>query len=444
MHTASTPSWEVHGALRVSDDKRYLAHKDGMPFNWVGDTAWRLASLNPEQIEHYFATRAEQGFTIVQVDASNMVTGNFEGERLFEGGIAPLDGGTPLDKVRLNEKYWKHFDHALDVATKHGFFVVLFSMWASHAANPELCVYSSPDEGNLTYGRLLADRYCGRPNIIWCACGEYDLACPGVDLTNPQPYLGYIAKLAEGIAERRGPDQLMTIHPYPSHSSSLHWHDEPWVDFNMVQTFGLEPAVSEGMRSDWNRKPVKPVLNAEPGYEYRHRYVQQKHRVDDWHVRMEAYTSLLMGGCGYTYGHVSIHHFGKIIDKGADWIGAMQAPGANQMRHVRDFIEDLPLFDRVPDQSILASPQGTIHGADSFVAAARDKDFKWAAVYSTRGHPFDLQLSQFSGDPRPSWIDPRTGRVDSAAGGEQADANRRFTPPGTPGRGNDWLLKLEW
>jgi len=53
--------------LRVSDSARALVAEDGTPFLWLGDTAWSLPRLSPEDVETYMARRALQGFTVLQV-----------------------------------------------------------------------------------------------------------------------------------------------------------------------------------------------------------------------------------------------------------------------------------------------------------------------------------------------------------------------------------------
>ena len=53
--------------LRVSSNHRFLVREDGKPFFWLGDTAWELFHrLNKTDTRHYLATRARQGFNVVQ------------------------------------------------------------------------------------------------------------------------------------------------------------------------------------------------------------------------------------------------------------------------------------------------------------------------------------------------------------------------------------------
>lgn len=57
-----------HGFLKVSDDRRFLAHADGTPFLWMGDTAWAgPMRARDEEWEAYLADRASKRFSLVQV-----------------------------------------------------------------------------------------------------------------------------------------------------------------------------------------------------------------------------------------------------------------------------------------------------------------------------------------------------------------------------------------
>ncbi|HUU15424.1 MAG TPA: DUF5060 domain-containing protein, partial [Terriglobia bacterium] len=55
------------GAIRVSDDHRYLVHADGTPFLWLSDTAWNGAlKSDAESWERYLEDRGGKGFTAIQ------------------------------------------------------------------------------------------------------------------------------------------------------------------------------------------------------------------------------------------------------------------------------------------------------------------------------------------------------------------------------------------
>ena len=59
--------------LRVGANGRYLVQEDGAPFFRLGDTAWHMFGMsvredttNQPSVRLYFATRARQGFSVIQ------------------------------------------------------------------------------------------------------------------------------------------------------------------------------------------------------------------------------------------------------------------------------------------------------------------------------------------------------------------------------------------
>ena len=102
------------------------------------------------------------------------------------------------------------------------------------------------------------------------------------------------------------------------------------------------------------------------------------------------------------------------------------------MKHVRALLQSKPILHRIPDNSLI-----TKGGA----VCTRDKNRKWAFVYTSEGRPFTVDINQLdSGKARAKWFDPRTG-LSRDIGAFQGEST--FTPPGKVARGNDWVLVLE-
>jgi hypothetical protein len=84
-------SWD----LRVSENNRFLTHATGVPFLWLGDTAWELFHrLDREDAERYLENRRQKGFTVIQAVAlaelDGLNTPNPYGERpLFDNDPPP-------------------------------------------------------------------------------------------------------------------------------------------------------------------------------------------------------------------------------------------------------------------------------------------------------------------------------------------------------------------
>lgn len=70
LHSSLAQPWRDHGPLRVSSNQRYLQHRDGTPFLWLGDTAWALfCKLNREDVRIDLDDRQGKGFTVIQAVA---------------------------------------------------------------------------------------------------------------------------------------------------------------------------------------------------------------------------------------------------------------------------------------------------------------------------------------------------------------------------------------
>ena len=134
----------------------------------------------------------------------------------------------------------------------------------------------------------------------------------------------------------------------------------------------------------------------------------------------------------------------KPTDKGSAygsrryWYNAINDSGATQMVHLKTLMLSKPYFERVPDQSLIAGPQGEKY---NYVAATRGKDY--AFIYTYTGKEFQVNMGKIGGRKvAASWYSPRDGST-RKIGSFRNKALRRFDPPGDPAEGNDWVLVLE-
>jgi hypothetical protein len=141
--------------LQLSRDGRFLVREDGAPFFWLGDTAWGLPLLGPEDVRRYLDDRAAKRFTVIQVDCDGYGNPNSAGERPFVQG----DPDTP------HERYWSYLDFILDEADRRGLVVALTVMWGA--------VHSKTDYSGGYLGFGGDARKAGRLGV-WIASGEYD------------------------------------------------------------------------------------------------------------------------------------------------------------------------------------------------------------------------------------------------------------------------------
>ncbi len=427
--------------LKVSENRRFLLTADGAPFFWLGDTAWELFHrLDREEATHYLETRARQGFNVIQAVALAELDGLAEPNPF---GELPLEGNDPR---RPNEAYFAHVDHVIAEAARLGLYVALLPTWGDKwnkrwGVGPEIF----DEENAAVFGEWLGRRYAGR-NIVWVVGGDRPVDTPA--------HRAILQAMAQGLRRGDGGRHLITFHPSGNRGSSEWFHNAPWLDFNMRQNGHAIEFTGRyaNTRADYDRHPVKPVLDGEPVYE--------DHPIDfkaptlghttATDVRRPLYWNLFGGAFGHTYGHHSVwqmHEPGRqpVNHPLMTWREALEQPGAWQMRHGRRLMESRPFLSRVPyDDLLVTGPVATaMPGAGRYrFVATRERDGAFAMVYAPATRPFTVRMHLVSGGTvRAWWFNPRDGTAERI-GEFPAAGERTFLPP-RPGDDLDWVLVLD-
>ncbi len=424
--------------LGVSADGRHLVQADGRPFFYLADTAWQLFHrLGPEESERYLEDRAAKGFTVVQAvvlaELGGLETPN------AESGHAIVDD----DPSRPDPAYFAHVDHVVSLAEGLGLTVGLLPTWGdkwhSRQNQPGPRVFDA--ENAEAYARFVGERFRDRA-VIFILGGD----------RNPETDEDYaiVRAMARGL-KATAPRNLITYHPRGPGRSSDFFHDEAWLDFNMIQSSHTGRGSDNGVQVAHDRalEPAKPTLDGEPRYEaiVVDFYMEGAHpalRFDAADVRMAAYRPLLAGAAGHTYGNNNVWQMwspGHPPVLGADtpWYEALDHPGAFQMGHLRRLFESRPWQSLEPAQDFVLSANPT--GA-AFIRAAVASDRSCAFVYSPEGAPFVVDQGRL-GAPELAywWFDPRYGRAYPIHLGT-GTSTQAFTPP-SRGPGRDWLLVID-
>lgn len=430
-----------HGRLKVSDNHRFLVHQDGTPFFWLGDTAWELFHrLNREEADFYLKHRAEQGFTVVQAVALAEIDGLNTPNAL---GEKPLNNNDP---AKPNEAYFKHVDYIVDKAAEYGIVIALLPTWGDKVfkdtwgKGPEIFNINNA----AAYGEWIGNRYKNRENIVWILGGD---RTPRKDPDD----LKIWRLMAEGVEKGAGGKDkaLMSFHPQPNSlemgGSSNWFHTDEWLDFNMLQDGHCRDEITyDKVSFVYNRKPAKPVVDAEPIYE--------DHPVcfnatdlgisNAFDVRKFAYLDLFAGAFGHTYG---CHDIWQMYSKGREpingphfpWQEALDLPGAKQMTFVKKLMLSRPLLDRIPDQSLVEENN---YGPADRIQATRGNGY--AFIYTAAGRPVTVNTGKISGNQfNAYWFDPRNGEA-KLIGKFDNKGRHQFKPP-TAGYGKDWVLVLD-
>ena len=433
--------------VRISENQRYLVDQDGKPFFWLGDTAWELFHrLNREEVDRYLENRARLGYTVVQAVALAELDG-LKAPNPY--GHTPLIDNNPT-KPNVQDgpqnDYWDHVDYIVQKANSLGIVVGFLPTWGDKwnkkwGAGPEIF---TPDNAE-AYGQWLGARY-RQAKLVWILGGDRP-----VENDNHREIL---RRMALGLHKGDGGTHLHTFHPTGGSGSAQYFHDAPWLDFNMRQNGHVAEFTGryDQTLADYERTPVKPVLDGEPIYEDHPNSFNAKdlgHSIST-DVRRPIYWDLFCGACGHTYGHHSVWQMwapdrDPINNPLMPWHEAIEQPGAAQMQFARWLLESRPYLNRIPDQAVIVTDRvaTAVPGAGRYrFLATRDTDGTYAMVYVPCARKFKVNMEAIRGEQvRAWWYNPRNGSAEEIGvfpnGGE-----REFLAP-DPSESLDWVLVLD-
>ncbi|TJZ59936.1 DUF4038 domain-containing protein [Sphingobacterium olei] len=447
-------------SLKVATSSHYLQKEDGKPFVWIGDTAWELFhKLDSTGVDEYLTTRMEQGFTVIYAVVLAEHNGLSSPNAYGELPLRHLDPATP------NLRYFEHIDYVVNKAQSLGLYLAVLPTWGSYVPNKRDGdrSYIFTPQNAYDYGSFLGSRYRNKP-IVWVLGGDRN-----VDNTEANRVWD---SMATGIQMGNGNTQLMSYHPAGESTSAYWFHKSPWLAFNMYQTGHARKAMPGYQYAEAHRllDPPKPFLDGEPAYEdipiKFWEYIAQKPLKEldsgvidrsgiirdstyfrggffsDRDVRNQAYWGLLSGAMGFSYGNNAVWQFvevGKnsVLPSLHTWREALRRPGAEQIKHLRLFMEKWDFSTFVPDQSII---YGINRPGTSHIRAATNTDRSVVFVYTPVNQVIVLNSPAHAQEVyKVSWFDPRNGRTyvqEDVALMEQVE----FTPPEET---DDCLLILE-
>jgi hypothetical protein len=247
-----------------------------------------------------------------------------------------------------------------------------------------------------SYGEFLGKRFKAYANIIWVLGGDVQADAGG-------NFLDHYRAMAEGIiagitgetvhwheASPLWDQALMTYHPdgSPLINSSRWFHEDPWMDFNMIETHKSRDKVYQAVQRDYVLDdPVKPTVMAEPDYEG----ANPNMVTAGVHIRRQALQSYFAGAAGFTYG-------GKIDQEGNgplwspynNWKGMLDMEGARSMTNIKSFCLDHSWPDWTPAHDVVQFNLG--EGELQKVAVYTQPD-STCLIYFPDNSPADLDLA---------------------------------------------------
>jgi hypothetical protein len=433
--------------LKVSENRRFIVQQDGKPFFYLGDTAWELFHrLNREEADRYLENRAQLGYTVIQAVALAELDGHTAPNAYGHLPLLDLDPARPATKEGASNDYWDHVDYIVGKANALGLTIGFLPTWGRYWHDkikndkPIFTVANAE-----TYGEFVGKRYREK-NIIWILGGDRSI--------DNDDQKSVIRAMAQGIRKGDGGQHLITFHPPGANGSSTWFHNDEWLSFNMRQNGHVAEFTGryEKTRTDYDRTPVKPVLDGEPVYEdhplnFRAREFGHSTSAD---VRRPLYWNLFGGAFGHTYGHHSVWQMwapgrNPINNPLMPWFEAINQPGAAQMQHGRRLMESRPFLTRIPDDSIIVTDRvpTSIPGAGRYrFVATRDEAGTYAMVYAPIGRKFKVHMNKVAGSKvKAWWFNPRNGEA-RAIGEFPNQGEREFLSP-DGGEDIDWVLVLD-
>ncbi len=405
------------GPIRVSADGRHFEDAGGRPFFWLGDTAWPLfAQYTRQEAETYLQNRAEKGFTVIQgVLAWGGGTG-FESKAPgpnYAGHAPWLDGPS-----RPNPAYFEHVDYLVRFAGEHGLILGLLPTWGYYVSD----IKAFDVETARAYGRWLGARYKDQPNVVWVNGGD----------RIPTSSEAVYRALAQGLREGDGRAHLITYHPCGWRSSAQFFHQEEWLDFNMIETWTEWPKVYPAVLADSLLSPRKPVVLGEGAYENGPEYPLL--------VRRQAWWAFTAGGY-FTYGQDQMWRMSP------NWTSTFDTPGAGHMTLFRAIATSRPWWRMAPDQGLFASG---VSCERTLNTALRAVDGSCALVYLSSQCHVLIHLDKIATrEVKATLVNPATGEEQDAGTHATGNLTGSIFPQGqsrwfsTPGHWEDAVLILD-
>jgi hypothetical protein len=425
--SASASAARASFASGVSDDGRSFVDQHGKPWFGLGDSAWSLfGELDRGEVLVYLDDRAARGFNLVLVSVlenhySSDPPNNAEGNPPFVGDIF---------RSEPNEAYWQWVDYVVEAAQARGITLLLCPAYlGSGGAEDGLAaeVAAASEDQMAAYGRFLADRYGGFPNIMWL-------------LGHDQQPSAEIRAKQEAMAAQLPADDLLGVGGESAQVLGIpQWSPTTLdLDFETVYSYRERPAADVAM--GWQEEPARPVMWLEGRYE------QEGHDAERAGpgaqlLRLQQYGAFGGGATATLFGNNPIWNFEAVplYDYEGTWQQNLDSLGSRDAALFGSLVRSLDWSRMVPDLEGRLLVTGA--GEERDQAAVRLSDTT-GFVYLPSPRPTELDLSAIGGrgDVRVRRVDPRSGANTDLG---THTGTFRLPDPGSNAAGDDdWVYLL--
>lgn len=241
--------------------------------------------------------------------------------------------------VRVNPKFFQRMDKYVDAVNDAGLLAVPVVLWAIRGDdNPG---YVLPESEKTILAEYMIARY-GAHQVLWFLGGDGN-------------YSGDKAETWRRIGRtvfHEDQQRLATMHVRGKSWVGDEFRNEPWLHFISYQSgHGDDEKTFRWLNQgppakEWDKKPMRPVINTEPNYEAHNGYTYKRVH-NDHSVRRAAYWSLLVSPpAGVSYGGQGIWGWHTKVQAPADhirtglgspWDVAKDLPGSFSMKYLHSF-----------------------------------------------------------------------------------------------------------
>lgn len=403
--------FEQHGPVQVSRDHFHFQHADGSPFFWLADVAWsapRLAIMR--DWINYTQTRGGQQFSAVEwavapgTDSRN--------RSAFSG----------MDKIAIDPEFFQQLDQKVEYMNRAGLLSVIAPIWGDSAKN-------LPDDQVALLIRYLVARW-----------GAYDVAWLLPVDENDSVHWQRIGTESFG----RTAHAPVIVFPGSFATSFSGFRNESWIDafgFGLGQNMdddSLRALVAGPLVREWNKPPLRPIINVLPPLE-NGIIPQNQQRITADDVRAMAWWSaLLVPPAGTSYGAQDVVDWNTTRqDKQPTWQSSLFLPGAKQMTHLVDLFQSTDFPTLRPASATIAVQPGNV-SPTHYIAGAESENKDLNLTYVPKDRTLELYLEALSPSPTIQWLNPRTGQTSAAV----AVVGSRTCQLPTPDAG-DWVLVMK-
>ena len=391
---------------------RYFTDKSGKPFFWHGDTCWKLFwEYTTDEAREYLENRAKIGFNVIQVHLlpHRFYQANRNGDRPFE-----KDG----DITVLNEAYFKHVDHILEMGAGLGLAFVVSPMWLSGWEQVWHEFYNESTAPK--FAKAVCERLKKHKNIVaWIQGGD-----------NDAPELRSAVNLAAEVFKKLTPNVLQTYHAWTKGGWQF-FPDAEWLDFCMAYSYSTDYIIEQ---FDDARRLEKPVVLGETHYE-------GNDNITAGDIRRYAYTSAIYGLAGQTYGHKDVWMYTYF------WPDAIHSECSHHMTVLKEFMDSIPWWDLTPAKKnevyrFQENPSRILRTdlqRFDYFPTAYNKHLVVSYFYDHR--EFFPEEKWLSDEFERFWIDPVSAKRFPLEDPPYWSGHR--TPGTNAGGGQDWILVIK-